>query len=144
MNALALKPRLHIAQYEAKANISRMIDWTYLKIASLIMALVYCIVPVFAANNIFTEMTTNLRDVYNSIFPLITVVALICFLIALGTYLMATDEKAAGRGKEWAKRIFFAWLIASVAPWLFVMLRNLLGNSVNDKNIDDVTNIINN
>lgn len=129
-----------VIQTEVLDTIRKIMSKRYIQFLLLAMMVITCFTPVFATD-IFSDMATSLTEAYESFIPVVNICALIFAAIAGVAYMFPANEKGAETAKKWLWRIGIGWVIISVFPYILIQGRNLLGDSVKGKSINDIKDI---
>lgn len=70
--------------------------------------------PLFALNNIFTKVSSSLKNIYNQVFTISTVVAVTFVAICLIIRMVSKNQRSVEEATSWAKRIVITWLILNL------------------------------
>ena len=70
--------------------------------------------PLFALNNIFTKVSSSLKNIYNQILIISTVVAVTFVAICLIIRMVSKNQRSVEEATSWAKRIVITWLILNL------------------------------
>lgn len=73
--------------------------------------------PLFALNNIFTKVSSSLKNIYNQIFTISTVVAVTFVAICLIIRMVSKNQRSVEEATSWAKRIVITWLILNLLSY---------------------------
>ncbi len=103
---------------------------------SIVMAMLCTMVFAFAANaNVFENIKTALKNLYNDIFAITTVTAVIAATIALILRLVSRNQRVVDEATQWLKRIAISYVIINalgiIAPWLLGLIGSGAGQFTN-------------
>lgn len=73
--------------------------------------------PLFALNNIFTKVSSSLKNIYNQVFTISTVVAVTFVAICLIIRMVSKNQRSVEEATSWAKRIVITWLILNLLSY---------------------------
>lgn len=73
--------------------------------------------PLFALNNIFTKVSSSLKNIYNQILIISTVVAVTFVAICLIIRMVSKNQRSVEEATSWAKRIVITWLILNLLSY---------------------------
>lgn len=73
--------------------------------------------PLFALNNIFTKVSSSLKNIYNQVFMISTVVAVTFVAICLIIRMVSKNQRSVEEATSWAKRIVITWLILNLLSY---------------------------
>ena len=65
----------------------------------------------YADESLWTKVDATLRDIYDEIFKLTSIIAGVMAIIALIIYMVSNNPRTIDEAKSWLKRIIIAWLI---------------------------------
>ena len=109
----------------------KIVYWT---IVAIIMALMLCIQPTFAAETetIWDRFSNIMRDFYGKIVAISTIVAVTMAAIALIVRMVSRNQKAVDEATAWLKRIVITWIILNSLGFIVAYLQPLItgGNYV--------------
>ena len=109
----------------------KVLYWTLI---AVIMALIVCIEPTFAAESetIWDRFSTIMRDFYGKIVAISTIVAVTMAAVALIVRMVSRNQKAVDEATAWLKRIVITWIILNSLGFIVAYLQPLLtgGNYV--------------
>lgn len=124
----------------AKETMSSVFERKSIMIMLMALVCVCNIMPVFA-DGLFDELSTQLKNAYNSFIPIVNICALIFGGAAGIVFMMSSDEKSAASAKRWLIRIAVGWIIISVFPFLLIKGREMLGSSATGTGADQLQDI---
>ena len=84
---------------------------SYLMSLTLLLVLSLTVLPVYAANDIWTVARTIIIDVYNGIAGISTVLAGCMSAVAVIGAKMSNTQQKSDQAWDWLKRIWIAWAI---------------------------------
>ena len=84
---------------------------SYLMCLTLLLVLSLTVLPVYAANDIWTVARTIIIDVYNGIAGISTVLAGCMSAVAVIGAKMSNTQQKSDQAWDWLKRIWIAWAI---------------------------------
>jgi putative copper export protein len=109
----------------------KVLYWT---LVAVIMALIVCIQPTFAAETetIWDRFSTIMRDFYGKIVAVSTIVAVTMAAVALIVRMVSRNQKAVDEATAWLKRIVITWIILNSLGFIVAYLQPLItgGNYV--------------
>lgn len=73
--------------------------------------------PLFALDNIFTKVSNSLKNIYNQVFTISTVVAVTFVAICLIIRMVSKNQRSVEEATSWAKRIVITWLILNLLSY---------------------------
>lgn len=73
--------------------------------------------PLFALNNIFTKVSSSLKNIYDQVFTISTVVAVTFVAICLIIRMVSKNQRSVEEATSWAKRIVITWLILNLLSY---------------------------
>lgn len=119
-----------LKQEKAKGK-PKVLYWTLI---AVIMALMVCIQPTFAAEaeTIWDRFSTIMRDFYGKIVAISTIVAVTMAAVALIVRMVSRNQKAVDEATAWIKRIVITWIILNSLGFIVAYLQPLItgGNYV--------------
>lgn len=80
-------------------------------------AMAMSVSPLFALDNIFNKVSSSLKNVYNKIFTVSTVVAVTFVSICLIIRMVSKNQRSVEEATSWAKRIVITWLILNLLSY---------------------------
>lgn len=100
----------------------------YWTIVAVIMALMVCIQPTFAAETetIWDRFSTIMRDFYGKIVAISTIVAVTMAAVALIVRMVSRNQKAVDEATAWLKRIVITWIILNSLGFIVAYLQPLI------------------
>ena len=102
----------------------------YWTMAAVGIALLLSIHPVFASptggGTIWTQFSAVMKDIYNQLLGISTIVAVVAAAIALIIRMVSRNQRAVDEATSWLKRIVVTWvilntlgfIIAYIQPWI--------------------------
>lgn len=113
-----------LKQEKARAK-SKIFYWT---IVAVVMALLVCIQPTFAAETetIWDRFSTIMRDFYGKIVAISTIVAVTMAAVALVVRMISRNQKAVDEATAWLKRIVITWIILNSLGFIVAYLQPLI------------------
>ena len=103
----------------------KVLYWT---LVAVIMALIVCIQPTFAAETetIWDRFSTIMRDFYGKIVAVSTIVAVTMAAVALVVRMVSRNQKAVDEATAWLKRIVITWIILNSLGFIVAYLQPLI------------------
>ena len=109
----------------------KVLYWT---IVAVVLALVVCIQPTFAAETetIWDRFSTIMKDFYLKIVAISTIVAVTMSAVALIVRMVSRNQKSVDEATAWLKRIIITWIILNSLGFIVAYLQPLIagGNYV--------------
>ena len=116
---------------ETTSEKTKVLYWT---LVAVVMALIVCIQPTFAAETetIWDRFSTIMRDFYGKIVAVSTIVAVTMAAVALVVRMVSRNQKAVDEATAWLKRIVITWIILNSLGFIVAYLQPLItgGNYV--------------
>ena len=116
---------------ETTSEKNKVLYWT---LVAVVMALIVCIQPTFAAETetIWDRFSTIMRDFYGKIVAVSTIVAVTMAAVALVVRMVSRNQKAVDEATAWLKRIVITWIILNSLGFIVAYLQPLItgGNYV--------------
>lgn len=101
--------------------------WTVFSSAMAIMATV---APVFAEDaDIFARIKTMLMDIYDKIFGITTVIAVLAATVALVMRMTSSNQRTVDTATTWLKRIIISWVLINSMTYIVTYLNTNLGGN---------------
>lgn len=100
----------------------------YWTIIAVVIALMLCIQPTHAAEpeTIWERFSTIMRDFYDKILAISTLVAVVMSAVALIVRMTSRNQKAVDEATAWLKRILISWIILNTLGLIVAYLQPLI------------------
>lgn len=116
--------KLNTAAVEKEKSASNIVKGYYAGLAAL-GAVVAASSPLFALNNIFSKVSSSLKNVYTQIMTISSVVAITFIAICLIIRMVSKNQRSVEEATSWAKRIVITWLILNLLSFFLAYGREL-------------------
>ena len=110
----------HQAKLEKSSNIRQILFWSF---ATLAIAIFISVQPVFAADNIWTQFSAVMKDIYGKLLGISTIIAVTAATIALLVRMISRNQRAVDEATTWLKRIVITWVILNTLGFIIAYLQ---------------------
>ena len=104
----------------------------YWTVTSAAVALLFSVQTVFAspapapAGNIWTTFSNVMKDIYNQLLGISTIVAVVAAAIALIIRMVSRNQRAVDEATSWLKRIVVTWIILNTLGFIIAYIQPLI------------------
>lgn len=101
--------------------------WTMVGMATSAIAVT---APVFGAGtDIFARLTEMLQTVYDKVFGITTIIAVLAATIALVMRMTSSNQRTVDTATTWLKRIVVSWVLINAMTYIVTFMNDSLGGS---------------
>ena len=119
-----LSAKANTAVVEKENSASNIVRGYYAGLAA-VGAVAAASSPLFALQNIFSKVSSSLKNVYTQIMGISSVIAITFIAICLILRMVSKNQRTVEEATSWAKRITITWLVLNLLSFFLAYGREL-------------------
>ena len=109
-----------------QSNLSKRIGKVYWTLVTTAGGLVFSTISAFAADDIWTQFSTLMKDIYGKVLGVSTIIAVTAAAVALVVRMVSRNQRAVDEATSWLKRIVITWVVLNSLGFIVAYIQPLV------------------